>query len=738
MQQRLLSLAVGLCLAWPAGAAGDEGSPAWIPTITVGGAAGTRFYAESWLQWPIFQNADHLIFADMRGSLFEGGAYEGNLGFVWRGDVWGGGPILGAYVYGDRRRSETENLYAQITLGADLLAQDWEGRINSYVPIGDRTHFLPGSQRASVQGRGLVMEMQEERALYGLDIEAGLRLPVFDATGPHGLWMHGGGFIFDDRAADAWYGGTARLEYRLSDIGLPNLPHARLTLGAEGRVDQDGEVQALASLRVSIPLGPGGARPQGIKARMMDPVRRDVDIIARTHTFTEEARLATGGAPASQVTVIDASMTAAARQTAVTAAGPNAVIFADGSKGVLDNGATPLTLGLRQHLIGAGAQMVGARTGVIAPLGGTQPHFQANVGRSVIIANQAASVQGISATVRGPTSPTPIVLIGGVDAAGANNIAVLNSRLQAEGTGATGFLARNSANILAQGNKITVSGVGGSGIYVGDSSDIVFRENIIQASGTTPTTVTNRMGIAVIRGNRLLVENNFVVNTGEGHAIMTHTSNNITIRNNRAFSYGAHDDAIRIDNFDSGVHRTQNVLIENNYAESHGLHSRTILVYQADNVTVRNNEAYNWGNEGSRAIAIRVVNNFRVLNNLVAAYHPFENAGIRIEVSNGEVSYNRILQAGTFQTTEKAAWGGAIQLRYDAGGPWTVTGVGNVWTGNGSANACATYGAVGGGIELFIERYTTPAGSQMRNVLIPGEIPTYTPIVGNRVICKSP
>lgn len=127
----------------------------FAPRVTVGGSLGSRYYGETWLAWPIAQKQDALVYADLRGSLFEGGASEGNAGLVWR--FLNNDFVAGFYGYLDLRRSENDFPYRQVAMGADLLAENWEGRVNLYLPFGDRENVIPNTARAVAQGGGAHM-----------------------------------------------------------------------------------------------------------------------------------------------------------------------------------------------------------------------------------------------------------------------------------------------------------------------------------------------------------------------------------------------------------------------------------------------------------------------------------------------------------------------------------------------------------------------------------------------------
>lgn len=731
------------------GAAAQESSPGFQPTLTVGGAAGTRFYAENWLQYPLHQEADGLLFADARGSWFTEGAVEGNLGLVWRQDL--GQVLLGLYGYADLRRSETDHLYRQGTVGFDLLSENLEGRANLYIPIGPRENRLHGSQEARWQGNGLRIDSRVERALYGADVELGRRVPFLEIAEGHEARLFAGGYYFDAEEATQWYGGRLRADYRLTDLGSA-LPGARLALGGELRYGNDRDLGALASLRLSVPMGPTRTKPTGLRARLMDPVVRDIDIVTKAETQSETALLAINGQSLAQTTLITAEGGYARYQAVVTAAGEGAVIIADGSKGLFDNGAATLTLRPHQSLIGAGAAVRGARTGLMTQIPGQRPSFKAAPITTVILGSGQATIASLNAEVRSPHVSPPGPLPAFSPAIRVNNSqgARLDSlNVKAHGSAVTGLHIFQGTGAIITNNTVDLSGRAAYGIRLDRVDGSQTADNSVMVS-RPDTLVSNNFSsdaIFLSRTRNSLVERNYIRNPSTpGGGVVGFAVDNLTIRANDVVMKGFEADAIRIDpilmtNPIPPSLMSRNILIENNRVESHANHSRTIFAFFTQNVTIQNNYSLNFGIDASRAIEARSSVDVRILGNTVASYGLTASAGIRTAGSDRvEISHNRILYTGHHDPGQpEQAWGGAITLGYPAiPGGGTITGVGNVWTGAGPGNACMTWGPISGGVELIIEGPTGLNGRIHRDVpaFTPGH--NLIPITGNRVICKSP
>ncbi|MBM3529533.1 MAG: right-handed parallel beta-helix repeat-containing protein, partial [Alphaproteobacteria bacterium] len=217
-----LALALVAALgAAPAGASAKAPSPAavvasaWGPWIEAGGVwSSERSRAESTLWLPLWQSRTSLLFADLRGKLFEESVAEGNFALGFR-HMLPNGWNLGAWAGYDVRRTTTGSLFRQAAFGLEALHPVWDVRLNGYVPLSAPA---PGGSLAEVQlsGPQIVMTGGFEVPLYGLDAEIGVRLPW--TSDKHELRLYGGGFWFDhEDALREVAGPKARLEWRVAD-----------------------------------------------------------------------------------------------------------------------------------------------------------------------------------------------------------------------------------------------------------------------------------------------------------------------------------------------------------------------------------------------------------------------------------------------------------------------------------------------------------------------------------------
>lgn len=128
---------------------------------------------------PLQQNENFLLFANIRAVFDDHSSREGNFGFGARRlfDDW----IFGGYGYFDIKESENDNTFRQATLGVELLSNDWDFRLNGYIPESDEED-ADQLNRIEITGTQIGARLGEERALPGADIEVGRKLPFLEDT----------------------------------------------------------------------------------------------------------------------------------------------------------------------------------------------------------------------------------------------------------------------------------------------------------------------------------------------------------------------------------------------------------------------------------------------------------------------------------------------------------------------------------------------------------------------------
>lgn len=359
---------------------------AYMQMQFIGGNDIARFGGDLFV--PLWQNADTLIFADIRGNSDDSENYETNIGLALRkmvNDWW----ILGGYAFYDRKWTDNNNEFDQLTLGLELLSVNWEARGNVYIAEDGQKRagnaFATGDGRPQAVFDGNTINVVSggtsnftpfETAYSGFDAEMGWLLYGHEPDNDFELRGFLGGFYFDtdERGYEEIAGPRGRLEMRMYDLAWLG-DGSRVTLGVESTWDDVRDVQVGGLVRVRIPLG--WADKMGkLERRMTDRIVRDVDIVTNRRDeiiandrVVEPGLFADNNQLIGRVTVIDAD-TNNPEQTS-NAAGPNSTVIADGSLGAI-NTTGQIVLQPGQTFRGAGFLVRGSVTGQVARFG-TRP-----------------------------------------------------------------------------------------------------------------------------------------------------------------------------------------------------------------------------------------------------------------------------------------------------------------------------------------------------------------------------
>ena len=170
----------------------EEPGPKWGAFLDIEGKVGTkRKLGEVTLFAPLWQDEATMLFGDLRFKIDDQNSHEGNFGLGLRrmmADGW----IAGLYGFFDRRHSPNDNMFNQLTFGAEVLGTNFDFRANTYWPVGSTVQAVgqptQGASTAAVSGGTLqvttpAMLQRFEYALRGFDAEAGVRVPILPASG---------------------------------------------------------------------------------------------------------------------------------------------------------------------------------------------------------------------------------------------------------------------------------------------------------------------------------------------------------------------------------------------------------------------------------------------------------------------------------------------------------------------------------------------------------------------------
>lgn len=368
MKRLLFSMATAAVLLAGGNSAMAQTSGRWNPYIDIEGRAGDREErSQSRTFIPIFQDDCSMLFGDIRMMYIEGGAWEGNFGLGHR-RILSSQRVLGIYGFYDVRDTTSDNTFHQGSVGAELLDINWGIRSNVYLPDTASQNARGGN--AFLQGNQILVQGNQERAYYGVDVEAEHILWRDDCTTDIEIWAAGGYFHFDNSATNFQHisGPRARVEARLYDLPVLGNDSRIVASGQYEYDDVRGSVNQ-GFLSVRIPLGCGGkCRPKMslLDRRMVTPIMRDVDIVTNVAQGGDIFQ----GVNAKTGTILDdvVTLTALDDIRGDVNGGPDGRTFildgVDGSEDIMDS----IELNDGQILIGGGGSMnvVGFMSGLEA------------------------------------------------------------------------------------------------------------------------------------------------------------------------------------------------------------------------------------------------------------------------------------------------------------------------------------------------------------------------------------
>ncbi|NEP18172.1 MAG: hypothetical protein F6J97_14915 [Leptolyngbya sp. SIO4C1] len=195
-----------------------------VDFVTDGGGFESFSQFESFL--PLWQNpGSDLLFFQGQLSLDLDANLGTSLQLGYRHLAPGSQRIFGGYVAFDRRGTEAAS-FNQLGLGLETLGEDWDLRLNGYLPIGDRRDLVEdervstGAQVSGLTfvGHQLIANAQQaqaavrryEAALGGAELELGTKLVSIGEAGA--LRGYGGLYYYDGPGVDGSLGWRLRLQ----------------------------------------------------------------------------------------------------------------------------------------------------------------------------------------------------------------------------------------------------------------------------------------------------------------------------------------------------------------------------------------------------------------------------------------------------------------------------------------------------------------------------------------------
>ena len=579
-----------------------------------------RSLAKGDLFLPLQQSENFLLFGNLKANFDDQSYKEGNAGLGARRmyDQW----LLGGWVFYDWKESSTGNTFDQMTVGGELLSDDWDLRANVYLA----ENKVKDSDRASVielNGNQIQARQGEERALSGVDFEIGKKLPYFDDAR-----FFAGGYYYDANGYEKVSGPKLRLEMRFHDIPFLSKVSdgSRLTLGAEYTEDsvRGSETFGLVQLRI-----PFSGKTKSVKRsltslekRMMETVRRDDDIITNErlgNTLMPLINPKTG-----QVITIVETVNAATTNVSntVSNAGQNSLIIADGSQGDIDIGNSTINTAPGQIIIGGGETILlqaKKYNGSLIDMNYTPAGQRGRINRSgngeLIYINSDDDV-----TVTG------IELSGGraVRINNSQNVDVRNVNVLSSSTNRQGVYIHNNSSVNFENVSINNTGRQGllmtsnsSGVFTNLSIDNANREGVYLTSNASGTfgnlsvsntryegvelassnaafnnamiTRTGREGLRIRSGSAVTASNTIISKTGSEAIELNNSQLSLRHSSIRDIDVNANRD---------GIFATNNSTLSVNHVDIDNVTSQGIITTNNTVSTIENVAVRNTGHQG--------------------------------------------------------------------------------------------------------------------------------------------
>lgn len=226
---------------------------------------------------PLVEGDLDLLYTDLRGRFDDSEANEGHFGLGYRtfldNEEW----IFGTYAYYDLRKTSQRNRFNQFTIGAELMSEDWDFRINAYFP---NEGAKPSQVERGFSLGTILTDQFQERGLRGFNAEVGKRMLYWGRFDEVEVHWYVGGYRFANSAPGfrTISGPSTRVELRNHDLPFFG-EQSRLTAGLEVTTDKVRNGQYWGFLQLQIPLSPKQAlpKPTPLERRMLDFPLRTID-----------------------------------------------------------------------------------------------------------------------------------------------------------------------------------------------------------------------------------------------------------------------------------------------------------------------------------------------------------------------------------------------------------------------------------------------------------------------------
>ncbi|MDB9314475.1 inverse autotransporter beta domain-containing protein [Spirulina sp. CS-785/01] len=541
--------------------------------------------------FPLAQTPTRTFFGEGRLNLFAENEVGGNLRFGYRQHQEENNLVWGGYIGYDLRETQFNETFQQIGLGGEILGENWEARLNSYLPLGERRRQVDFADTGPIisnlrfQGNQLLFSTFRqqtrtfEASALGVDLEGGYRLLDWNQGS---LYAYLGTYYFDLPSNGTYLGIHGRLLAELNEVY-----RVGLAVSSDRNFGTNLTVQVAATLGGRPPRKQEETLAESILTRLGQPVRRrDTLMLNRQQedTITQQDNIVarnpatghpwrflhvTGGITGGNGT-FERPVGEVTDAVALAETTGNDVVYVDaGSNPGLDGFTIPnnvrvLSTGVPQvlNLLDFGpTQLPGSGTGVLPRLNGTTVatgegfNTMVSMGNNAILSgfgietDQAIGVYApnVSNFRIDRNQITTRGVLGSFNAEGiflrAEGERVTNAvitdntvtTLDFDGDGISGSAENGGilSNLVISGNRVTTSGDQGTGIVISASPGGIVRD--ITVSGNRVSTSGNIAGgiAPVAIGGTLrnfIVSNNTVATSGnQSSAISVETDNGGTV-----------------------------------------------------------------------------------------------------------------------------------------------------------------------------------------------------------------
>lgn len=515
----------------------------WRAWWELGGYYGTdnASRGEAALFLPLGQSDTALLFADLRGKLFERDVEEGNLALGFR-TTRSSGVNLGIWGGFDYRNSTFGNAFPQVSGGIEALTERFDFRANGYWPTvqdelasrsttfagGPATVGLAGTQVVTTSLLTSTTTTTRELALHGFDAEVGMRLFGNERAN---VRVYGGGFWFDHSDFSGEVAGPkARIEFRVEDI-IRALPGSRLTLEGEVSHDDVRDDKWEVGARLRLPFGgpgddlPGPVSLSPLERRMTESLERDTDIVTGADT---------------QVTQVSQAVS---QQLTDAGSGEQLNVFhvADTAQGTGDcsSPGNACTTATALGLAGTGDSFV-----PVDVAGTIAASLAFNAARQQAIGGGDTGNATLTLSDAGASALTLTGLGGRATLNGTLTLFQANAVAGFDINNAGGDALLVSSDVGMTGNAVsdmTISGSGSGVHFTGTSAGMVTFASSVTVNGTAGGAafrVEGGSASATYSGNIDQAQNNFVVNVDGDHTgTLTFDTGTITATNGSGIQF---------------------------------------------------------------------------------------------------------------------------------------------------------------------------------------------------------